>query len=171
MRRTGKWSFSHTWGEGTPWRWVLLTLLTRMPETKSNCSVLQSLRTWFLVGKAHNFTTGGMCNFQSGKEEFEWAIADYPVCMNTDPWTQIVKMVLPTEERWFSAFLVCFDVVAQQKQVWTGEFHLSDSLKEIKLPVSSRFSFILKYYLKSSKSRHIFIIPLCEYLKHLVQII
>lgn len=27
--------------------------------------------TWFLVGKAHDFTTGGVCNFQSGKEEFE----------------------------------------------------------------------------------------------------
>lgn len=39
----------------------------------------------FLVGKAHNFTTGGVCNFQSGKEESEWATADYPVCMNTDP--------------------------------------------------------------------------------------
>lgn len=40
-------------------------------KTKSNCSVPQSLRTWFLVGKAHNFTTGGVCNFQSGKEEYE----------------------------------------------------------------------------------------------------
>lgn len=56
-----------------------------MPETKSNCSVPQSLRLWFLVGKAHYFTTADVCNFQSGKEEFEWDIADYPVCMNTDP--------------------------------------------------------------------------------------
>lgn len=66
VKHAGKWSFSHTWGEGTPWRWVLLTLLTRMPETKSNCSMSQSRRMWFLVGKAHNFTTGAMCRKWKG---------------------------------------------------------------------------------------------------------
>lgn len=65
-----------------------------MPETKSNCSVPQNLRMWFLVGKAHNFTSADVGNFQSGKEEFQWDIADYPVCMNTDPCTQMVKIVL-----------------------------------------------------------------------------
>lgn len=45
----------------------------------------QSQRTWFLVGKAHNFTTGAVCNSQRGKEECDMAMADYPACMNTDP--------------------------------------------------------------------------------------
>jgi len=73
-------------GEATPRRRVLLTPLTRTPGTKSNCSVPQSLRTRVLVGKSSRLhTTGGVCNFQSGKEEFESATADYPACRNTDP--------------------------------------------------------------------------------------
>lgn len=82
-------------GEGTPWRRVLLTLLTH--GGRDQIKLFKVRGRGYLWRRKKKREKGSrlqnlcrVCNSQQvEKGEFEKVAADYLVCMNAEPWTQM----------------------------------------------------------------------------------
>lgn len=73
--------------KGTPWRWVLLTLLTRMPENQIKLfRASKSEDVGFSLWEKLTTSQLAACViFKVARRNLNRPTADYPVCMNTDP--------------------------------------------------------------------------------------
>lgn len=84
-------------GEGTPWRRVLLTFLTRGARDQIKLFRASNCVDVVTCGGGKKREKGSrlqnlcrVCNSQQvEKGEFEKVAADYLVCMNAEPWAQM----------------------------------------------------------------------------------